>query len=99
MTEETQRKRLDPMMMQQYYMLQQHNKEEADVQKLKDEFKQFDKIKQLGEAREFAYKTYPKFKNNKSFVDSGVTYSIYDAEDTLRLLGWFPDEIICYEFV
>ena len=96
---EERNRRIDPMMMQQFYMLQQYNREHADIQKLKDDFCQFNMFSTLDEARELAYKIYPRFKENKSFIDSGVKYSIYDVEDNLRLLAWFPDEIICYEFV
>lgn len=90
---------LDPLVLQQHYLLRQYKRESEDIQKLKKEFRQFSKIKNLDEARKFAYQTYPRFRDNKSFMNSGVKYTIYDVEDNLRLMGWFPDEIICYEFV
>ena len=79
-------------------MLQQCNKEQDDLKNLKAEFQQFKSIKKLEDARELVYKIYPKFKDNRSFVNLGVRYSIYDDKNFLRLLGWFPDEIICYDF-
>ena len=90
---------IDPLMMQQHYMLQQSGKEHDDVEKLKNEFNKFLEVSELEEARELAYKLYPKFKDNSNFVVSGVEYAIRDVEDNLRLMAIFQDEIICHEFV
>ena len=90
---------IDPMLMQQYTaVLKQYNDETDEIDKLKEQFNQLSEIETQEEAREFIYKEYPKFKDNTSFSILGVNYLLYDSEEVVRIVAWFTDEILGYEF-
>ena len=90
----------DQMMMKQYSMMLNMYTEESDkISNLKTEFRKLGEIKELEDARSYVYEKYPKFKDNTSFSVMGVKYMIHDTEENLRVLAWFTDEIICYDYV
>lgn len=89
---------IDPLAMQMNYLIQQATTEKLNLKKLKEEFRKFSSISLFLEARNMIYSTYPRFRESKSFMNFGVKYFLYDMPNTIRLLAWFPDEIICYEY-
>ena len=91
---------LDEIMMRQYSMAITMYSEESDkLSKLKVEFQELGKIQEIKQAREYVYKKFPKFKDHTAFEIMGVKYMIMDKKSNLRVLAWFTDEIICYDFI
>lgn len=91
---------LNKILMTQYSMaLNMVQTESESIKKLKQSFTQLDDIKEIYDARDFVYKNFPKFKDTKSYVEMGVKFVISDSKNHLRILAWFKDGIICYDYV
>lgn len=89
----------DPMMMQQQYLYQNSKKEQEDYDKFLNELYKFTTIDNLEDAKSLAYKQYPKFKDNISFIESGIVMTKFESENQFRIIAELPhDKVICYDY-